>query len=307
MKILLTGGTGLIGKALIPQLPQDTHIVVLTRDRYMAAMKFDPYVKLVESLEEVDFNEIDCVINLAGEPIADKRWSHRQKQILKHSRWHLTKELVKRIKKAASPPKLLISGSAIGYYGRQSATGITESFSDVNQEFTHELCEKWESIAMEAQSEQTRVVTLRTGIVLSAQGGALSKMLPAFRMGVGGKLASGEQAMSWIHIQDMVNAIQFLMENESAVGPFNLTAPEPVTNAAFSAALAKTLGRPCALVTPAFVLKGLFGEMSDLLIHGQHVVPDKLIKLGFEFRYPQLEAAFADILNPKHIQKRAAA
>ncbi len=302
MKILITGGTGLIGQALIPALIKSgNEIVLLTRDKKNVAHCFEKPLPalsaVVESLDSVEFNEIDAVINLAGEPIVNKRWSVNQKKQLCDSRWQLTRQLVEKIKQANVPPKVFISGSAIGIYGRQSQQSIDESFVEFAPEFTHTLCAEWENIAQDAATEYTRVALLRTGIVLTPKGGALAKMLPAFRMGAGGPIGSGQQVMSWIHIEDMIRAILFVLDHEAISGPVNMTAPGAVPNEVFSHTLASTLHRPCLFRVPAVVLKLAMGEMADLLIHGQSVFPGKLKEAGFNFHFPLLPEALADLLK----------
>lgn len=302
MHILITGGTGLIGQSLIPELVKKGHqVVLLSRNKNTALDKFSrptPHLEgIVEDLDKVNFNQLDAVINLAGEPIVNKRWTDRQKQALCDSRWQLTRQLVDKIKAASTPPSVFISGSAIGIYGRQNPEPIDESFTGFYPEFSHMLCQEWEKIAMQASSNKTRVCLSRTGIVLSAEGGALAKMLPAFRFGLGGPIGSGKQMMSWVHIEDMVNLLIYLLENETLFGPFNATAPNPVSNETFSKTLANTLHRPCLFRVPETVLKLAMGEMSDLLIYGQAVVPRKLLDAGFKFRYPELDSALGSLLE----------
>lgn len=302
MHILITGGTGLIGQSLIPVLlKKNYHVVLLTRHKETALKIFPTlaaqFEGIVEDLQQVNFDRLDAVINLAGEPIVNKRWSLKQKQKLCESRWQLTRQLVDRINAAQTPPSVFVSGSAVGIYGRQGAKVIDESFKDFYPEFSHTLCHEWEKIACQAESEKTRVCLSRTGIVLAPHGGALEKMLPAFRFGLGGPIASGEQVMSWIHIDDMVNLLVFLLENDTLFGAFNATAPNPVTNQEFSKTLAKTLHRPCLFRVPETVMKLAMGEMSDLLVHGQSVIPRKLMEAGFQFRYPELTGALEAVLQ----------
>jgi len=244
------------------------------------------------------------VINLAGEAIADKRWTSKQKNKICQSRWKITTTIVKLIKQAKNPPSLLISGSAIGFYGRQTNResqyqAIDETFTKVRKEFTHDVCQQWEEIATQAVSAKTRVALLRTGIVLADidQGGALAKMYLPFKLGVGGKVSTGEQIMSWIHIEDMVNAIVFIIKNSEIDGAINMTAPMPVSNAVFSQTLARQLHRPCVFTTPAWVFKLLLGEMSDLLVYGQKVVPEKLLTAGFVFQHKTIEEALENLIN----------
>ena len=301
MKILVTGGTGLIGQALILELIKSDHkIVLLTRDKDRSKHCFAPplphFDSIIESLDDIDFNTLDAVVNLAGEAIVNKRWSKKQKQILCESRWQLTAKIVDKINAADNPPHTFISGSAIGVYGCQGDRHIDEDFHEFYPEFSSTLCQEWESIALKAQSDKTRVCLLRTGIVLDQKGGALAKMLPAFRLGLGGPIGNGQQAMSWIHIQDMVNLIVFLLVNTNLNGAINATAPNSVTNGVFSKALANALHKPCIFKVPAWVLKLAMGEMSDLLIYGQHVYPKKLLDAGFKFRHAELNESLKSLL-----------
>jgi uncharacterized protein (TIGR01777 family) len=297
MNILITGGTGLIGRALCRSLELHHSLTVLTRNLHEVSPLISPYVVLIDTLESVDFNKIDVVINLAGEPIANKRWSKLQKSRIEQSRWVLTQELAVAIEAADTPPSLFISGSAIGYYGKQTVVNIDEDFTDFTDEFSHQLCQRWEQIAQGAASPATRVVVVRTGIVLSHLGGALAKMLPAFRLGLGGPVASGEQVMSWIHIDDMVRLIQFLISNQGLSGVINAVAPKPVSNQVFSQTLADVLGKPCVMRVPKLVLRMMLGEMSELITSGQHVIPLKLQQAGFSFKYQSLESALQDIIK----------
>ncbi|MEQ3515590.1 TIGR01777 family oxidoreductase [Pseudoalteromonas sp. BZB3] len=298
MKILITGATGLIGSALCKLLANKHELIALTRNINKAKNTLPNSIDVLDNLEDLNFDDLDAVINLAGEPIADKRWSAQQKQRIFQSRLGITEQIVTKINASDAPPKVFISGSAIGFYGRQPAENvITESYSSTYPEFSHQLCKQWEELALQAQSPDVRVCLLRTGIVLSKQGGALDKMLPPFKLGLGGKMASGKQMMSWIHIDDMINAIVFLLDEPNAHGAFNLTAPEPVSNTNFTQILAKTLNRPALFPMPEFVLKLLFGEMSDLLIYGQNVIPEKLEQQGFKFKFETLDTALNEVLN----------
>ena len=297
MHIFITGGTGLIGRHLIPALLRDasTKITVLTRDTTKAKASLPDNVALVTSLDDtLDFDDVDAVINLAGEPIADKRWNETQKTRICESRWQITQQLTDKINAAAQPPATFISGSAIGYYGRQGDKLVTEAFTEVHHEFTHTVCEEWERIALQA-SQKTRVCLLRTGVVLSGDGGALSKMRLPFSLGFGGRIGDGNQYMSWIHINDMIAAILFLLEHKNCEGAYNLTAPTPVTNSEFVKAYAASLGRPAIFPMPALALKLLMGEAADLLLTGQRVVPQKLQDAGFQFTFSDIGSAFADI------------
>ncbi len=301
MNFLITGATGLIGKKLTKALLKqtDSNITVLTRNRAKATSLFKEKVAVIDKLSLTIIEQQDVIINLAGEPIADKRWSPSQKKKICQSRWQITQDLLGFINQAKKPPKVFISGSAIGIYGRQNQQIIDEGFVDYHQEFSHTICQQWEAIALKAQSPATRVALLRTGIVLSTQGGALAKMLLPFKLGLGGKMASGEQRMSWVHIDDMVAAIIYIINNQQLIGAINITAPEPVSNQVFSSILAKTLSRPCIFSTPTFMLKLLFGEMADLLIYGQNVVPKKLRDSGFRFEYEKLSKALESLIKTR--------
>lgn len=292
MNILITGGTGLVGSAFIQRYGDEYSITVLSRHPERARKKLGPTVTVIASLGELEnLNHFDAVINLAGEPIADKRWTAAQRERIEKSRWHITDALVGLFEASESPPHTFLSGSAIGYYGRQGETPVTETNNTPNDEFSHRLCKYWEDIALRAKSDNTRVCLLRTGIVLARQGGALKKMLPPFRFGLGGPMGSGKQMMSWIHINDMTAAIQFLLQQRDCHGPYNLTAPNPVNNATFSKTLGKVLHRPTFFKVPAFVLRLGFGEMSDLLLTGQAVIPERLQQAGFTFEFEDLHPA----------------
>jgi hypothetical protein len=291
MRILLTGATGLIGSALVGLWQQYHQITVLTRFVHKAQQKLDSGVTMVTSLTEVDFNQIDVVVNLAGEPIANKRWTESQKQRICQSRWQLTEQLVGFIQQATTPPHTLINASAVGFYGRQSGESIDESYQSYYPEFSHDICARWENLANRAKSAATRVCIMRIGIVLAPKGGALAKMLPPFKLGLGGRIGNGEQYMSWIHLDDLTAAFDFLLNHPELDGVFNGTSPMAVPNKQWTKLLAERLGRPALLPMPALVVKLLFGEMSDLLLFGQNVYPKRLLDAGFQFKYNQLRAA----------------
>lgn len=300
MKLLITGGTGLIGSALVARLQERYEITVTSRSPSKAQQQLGAGVKVVKGLAEIaDIGAFHGVINLQGEGIADKRWSAAQKQRLQESRWQVTAELAQRIAAAEQPPKVLISGSAIGYYGAQGDEVMTEDKQvDLPDDFAHQLCAKWEELALQAQSASTRVCVLRTGVVLASDASALQKMLPPYLLGLGGPLGHGRQYFSWIHLQDMVRLIEFLLETPDAQGIYNATAPEPVRQQEFSACLAKTLRKSHFMRVPAWVMKFALGEMSQMLLTGQRVVPARLQQQGFNFEFPQLAAALRDCLLP---------
>lgn len=296
MKILMTGGTGLIGSHFIKRYSQYRY-TVLTRSPDKARSLLPDDVALIDSLDTLaNLNDFDAVINLAGEPIIGRRWGDQQKQRMCHSRWDLTEKIVELIKASEQSPKVFLSGSAVGIYGDGGTRTISESESIEVVDFPTKLCQKWENIARQGASETTRVALLRTGIVLSTQGGALEKMLPAFRLNVGGKLGDGEQFMAWVHIDDMVGAIDYLLKNDACTEAFNMCAPEPVSNAEFTSTLANALNRVAIFTVPKFALKLALGEASQLLLDSQRVVPQRLQEAGYEFKYPQLREALKDIV-----------
>ncbi|WP_368165005.1 TIGR01777 family oxidoreductase [Aeromonas sp. R6-2] len=298
MKILITGGTGFIGRKLVAQLKQLHDLVILSRDRPRAWQRLGHDVEIIDNLDRLDnLDGFDAVINLAGEPIAEGRWSEERKQLLCDSRWLLTEQLVDLIQLSEAPPRVLINASAVGWYGRQGPEPVDESCQQPHDEFTHRLCQRWESLALQARSKQTRVCVLRIGIVLGKEGGALAKMLTPYKLGLGGPLGSGEQMMSWVHQQDLVRAILFLLEHEECQGIYNGTAPQPVSNRTFSKALASALHRPHLLMVPAPLLRLAMGEASDLLLTGQAVLPTRLQEAGFHFSHPELAPALTDLFT----------
>ncbi|QIK59962.1 TIGR01777 family protein [Dysgonomonas sp. HDW5A] len=298
MKIFITGGTGLVGSHLISRLLQEDHtITVLSRNIEKAQAILGNNLEFCDSLEKLtSLDEYDAVINLAGEPIAGKRWTELQKQRLCQSRWQITKKLTQLIKSGENPPQIFISGSAIGYYGNKEDVIITED-TEPHEEFTNKLCKAWEAFAMEAESSKTRVCLLRTGIVLSSKGGMLAKILPIFKLGLGGTMGSGKQYISWIHIEDMVGIINFLLTAPHIKGAVNMTSPSPVTNKEFSKTLAKVLKRPCIFNVPSVIISLFMGEASTLLLDGQCAIPKKLELNKYQFRYKDIQSALVNILR----------
>ena len=297
---LLTGGTGLIGSAITRKLLGNGHqLIILSRDPGKVHRIFGEQVTAIDDLQQIPAaQQIDTVINLAGAPIASKRWSDKQKQILRNSRIVLTEQLVSWFHQRSQKPSALISGSAVGWYGDQQAELITEH-SDYRDDFAHRLCEDWEQAALQAKPLGMRVAIVRTGLVIAKDGGFLAKMLLPFKLGLGGPIADGRQYMPWIHIDDIRDLFIFLAEHESASGVFNGTAPTPVSNQLFTQVLAAALNRPAFFRVPACVLKATLGEMASLLLGGQRAIPEKALTAGFHFQYTELRPALDAVLSQK--------
>ena len=298
MNILMTGGTGLIGRELCKALLAQGHqLTVLSRQPEKVPMLCGKAIHAMASLDDWQSNQFfDAVINLAGAPIADATWSDKRKTVLRNSRIALTEGLVQRIAAAEHKPSVLLSGSAVGYYGSQGDTELDED-ALVGQDFAAQLCLDWEKAALSAERTGVRVCLLRTGLVLSEQGGILARMLMPFRLALGARMGDGRQWMSWVHRDDYVAMVLRLLHDTQLRGPFNMTAPNPVTNSEFTRRLALSLGQPAVFVAPASMLKWLMGERAVLLIEGQRVLPVKMQTAGFEFSHPDLSGAFAALLG----------
>ncbi len=295
---LLTGGTGLIGRAISEKLLENGHdVIILSRDTDKVGSLFNGKVTAINDLQKIPSGrQIDIVINLAGAPIADKRWTEKQKQTLRESRIGLTQQMVDWLRQRSLKPDALISGSAVGWYGDQQTDIVTEH-SDYHDDFAHQLCEDWEQAALAATDMGIRVAIVRTGLVVAGSGGFLSKMLLPFKLGLGGPIADGQQYMPWIHLVDIRDLFLFLADNNSANGVFNGTAPNPVTNNEFTKTFASTLNRPAIFRVPACVLKTAMGEMATLLLGGQRAIPEKALETGFAFKYTELRPALEAALN----------
>ncbi|MBE0470116.1 MAG: TIGR01777 family protein [Methyloprofundus sp.] len=298
MNILMTGGTGFIGRALIKSLLDKEHkITVLSRTPEKVYTLFADSVIALSDLQKITAaDHFDIIINLAGAPIFDQRWTAERKKIIRDSRIKLTEQLVRTIATMPQKPALLISGSAIGYYGDQGDSELTEQ-SNSRPDFSQQLCADWEQAALQAEKYGVRVCLIRTGLVLGANGGILQRMLLPFKLGLGGRLGNGRQWMSWIHLHDWIAIAQAMITNQQMRGAYNATAINPVTNQEFSKALGKILNRPACLPLPAFVLQALLGEMSALVLGSQKVVPERLVKQGFEFQFSHLQHALTDIVK----------
>lgn len=296
MRILITGGTGLIGRHLCKSLLAAGHeLTVLSRKPDTVSAKCGNAVKPMAALGEwTPEMTFEAVINLAGEPIVDERWTGRRKQMLRDSRIALTEALVQRIAAAERKPQVLLSASAIGYYGARDDERLSED-SGAGNDFPAQLCLDWEAAALEAEKYGVRVCLLRSGLVLSRDGGLLGRMLPPFKLGLGARVGDGRQWMSWVHIEDHISMQLRLLQDDQLSGAYNLTAPTPVTNREFTAELAAVLHRPAPFVAPASLLKLSLGEAASLLLEGQRVLPARMQAAGQVFRFPTLKAALQDL------------
>ncbi len=298
MRIVIAGGTGFLGSPLADALAAGgADVVVLTRSAGRGAGRHRAVVwnpdGTVGSWADV-VNGAAAVVNLAGESIAGARWTAARKQSILDSRIRATRSLVAAMLRAPAPPPVFLSGSAVGYYGSRGDELLNEAASP-GSDFLARVCVEWEREAS-AAAERTRVVALRTGLVLAKDGGALREMLLPFRLGIGGPVGSGRQYWPWIHRDDWVALVAWIIANTSVAGAVNMTAPAPVPNREFAAALGRAMHRPSFMPAPAFALQLLFGEMADaLLLSGQRAVPDKAERGGFRFRYRLLDQALAAI------------
>jgi len=297
MKILITGGTGFIGRTLCHRLLDSGHeLIVLSRRPEQVTKLCGESVTAVSDLEDLSAEEsINAIINLSGEGIADRLWTKKRKQKLLDSRINITRQLISYVASARQKPAVMISGSAVGYYGKNGESEADET-PDNPDDFAQQLCKQWEATAEAVKQYGVRLCILRTGLVIGRDGGFVKRMLLPFKLGLGGRLGDGQQWMSWIHKEDLITIIETLLSTAELEGIFNATAPQPVTNAEFSACLAKNLHRPAIFPVPAVVLKLLLGEMSGLLLGGQKVLPERLVEQEFPFQYESLDSALKAIL-----------
>lgn len=302
---MIAGATGLVGRALVSKLARERQeLVVLARDAQRARGVLGGPCEVIQwdggaPLSPPTFEGVEAVVNLAGEPIAEGRWTQERKGRIRDSRVFSTRRLVEAIAKLPRErrPRALVSASAVGIYGGlESAAPVGESAA-AGQGFLAEVCRDWESEALRAEKLGLRVVCARIGVVLSRQGGALAKMLPLFRSGLGGVVGAGSQYMSWVHIDDLTKLLLFAVGDERMSGAFNATAPDPVTNAIFARELARVLGRRAAFAVPAAALRIALGEQANVVLEGQRVLPEKALGLGFEFAFPELTVALHDLLS----------
>jgi uncharacterized protein len=293
MKVAITGATGFVGSKLVEKLlAQGDQVLVLTRNASNAQSKF-PQAEVVQyrPLENGDWQQAidgcDAVVNLAGEPIAEKKWTNEQKKIILDSREVGTQKIVAAIEQAHKKPQVLVNASAIGYYGVSETTTFDET-SPAGNDFLAEICQKWEAAA---QKTSVRSVILRFGIVLGNGGGALAKMLPVFKMFMGGPIGSGNQWFSWVYVDDLVTMILMALQDSSMSGTFNATAPQPVRMKEFCLQLGAVMTRPSWMPVPGFVLETMLGEGATVVLDGQQVLPKALLDRGFAFQYSELPVA----------------
>jgi uncharacterized protein (TIGR01777 family) len=294
VRILVTGGTGFIGKKLTEFLWKNgNEIIILSRRQHTNKNQY----KYITSLNEIKKDQIiDVIINLAGAPI-DKIWTANYKKLLIDSRVNTSKKIIQLMDFLDQKPGLLISASAIGYYGNQGSAIVDES-SEPIEGFTNSLCAAWENEALKAKDYGVRVCITRLGVVLGKNNGALKKILPPFKMYLGGKIGSGDQYFSWVHLDDVISVFNFLIQNQNQQGIYNLTAPIPVTNNVFTKVLGELLRKPTIFSVPSIVIKLLFREMGEnLLLNGSRVIPGKIMESEYNFHFRDIKSALYDILK----------
>jgi len=298
MKILITGSSGLIGSALVAHLRGQGHQVVrLVRRAVAPGEDTAVWNPAAGKLETSALEQAGAVVHLAGESINALRWTDERKERMRRSRVSGTRLLSESLSQLAAPPRVLVSASAVGFYGSRGEEILTEE-SPSGSGFLSDVCREWEAAAEPARQKGIRVVNLRIGMVLSAKGGALPAMLPAFKAGVGGKLGDGRQFVSWIAIDDLTRAISHAVTTDSLSGPVNAVSPNPVRNVEMTKALGKVLRRPTFLSMPAFAVRLIFGEMGDaLLLASQRVEPRRLLEAGFTFQFPDFETSLRHLLG----------
>jgi uncharacterized protein len=296
MKYLITGGTGFIGSYYIKNLHGDNNEIIILSRRVKPKSGVDN-AKYIKSLDELNGNEkIDVIINLAGSSI-NKRWSEKVKRDIIFSRVSATKDLIRLLQRLTFKPKVLISASAVGYYGPQGENELFEN-SDPVKCFTHDVCLSWEQEAYKASQYVNRLCIIRLGVVLGFSGGAIKDMYLPFKFGLGGRIGNGEQIFSWIHVKDVVNGMSYLVNNSNCCGIYNFTSPNPITNKGFASAMGECLHKPTLISMPSFLIRILFGEMGEeLLLKGQKVIPRRLQNEGFKYEYPEIKSALKEIFN----------
>ncbi len=294
MKVLIAGATGFVGARLVLRLlERNDQVLVLTRDpakvKAGTPLSWDAFIQAPPA-------EVDAVVNLSGENLFARRWNSEFKELIRNSRVEATRRLVAAVGTGEFRPKTLVNASAIGIYGPHGDETLAEDAS-AGSDFLSGVCRDWEAEARTGEEKGMRVVLLRISVVLGRDGGALRQMLPPFKMFAGGPVGSGAQWFSWIHIDDLVGLILLALDHPQVTGPLNATAPDPRTNREFSAALGRALGRPSWLPMPGFALRLLVGEVAEIILAGQRVLPKRAQELGFVFRFPTVDAALADLVN----------
>lgn len=303
MRVIIAGGTGLIGRALSEYLIKGKHEVLVLSRSPQKARDMPSGVQLAEwdSATAAGWgnhvNSADALINLAGAGIADAPWSDKRKELIRNSRIEAGQAVMDAIERASQLPSVLIQASAVGYYGSTQKDEVITEDSPAGSDFLAEVCQDWEASTAGVEAAGVRRAIIRTGIVLSNKGGAWPKIQLPFKLFAGGPLGSGQQWYPWIHIVDEIRAILFILENEAASGAFNLSAPEPVTNKHMAKAIGEEMNRPAFLPAPGFVLRGVLGDMSTIVLDGQRAIPKRLTDLGFTYTYPNVEAAIQELIS----------
>ena len=301
MKVIITGGSGLIGRALSKQLAGKGHeVTILSRNPDRATglpvgVKVAPWDARSSHGWEHLAEGADAIINLAGANLADGRWTAARKREILESRLNAGRAVVEAVSKARQKPRVVVQASAVGYYGPRNEGEVTEE-SAAGNDFPARVCVEWEASTQAVEAMGVQRIVVRTGVVMSTEGGALPRMALPFKVFAGGPVGTGEQPFPWIHIEDEARAIIWLLER-GVSGTYNLAGPQPLSNKEFSSSLGRAMGRPSALPVPSFALKALFGEMSTILLDGQRATPHRLLTEGFEFRYRKAETALRDLLK----------
>ena len=307
MRIIITGGTGLIGQKLAKDFIDAGHeLIILTRNpnhpgNRSSGARYEAWDSKTSQGWGQLVNGTDVIINFAGENIAGTsffptRWTTKQRERIQKSRIQAGEAVVQAVRESENKPSLVIQASAIGYYGPQGELVLTET-SPAGNDFLAHTCEIWEKSTAEIDEMGVRRAVLRTGIYLSPEGGALARLLLPYKLFAGGPMGSGKQWYSWIHPDDLAGAVQFIIENDKAKGVFNLTAPHPLPNRDFGKALGREMHRPSWIPLPSFILRGLFGDVATVVVDGQRVIPKRLIDMGYTFKFPEIEVAFKELLS----------
>lgn len=302
MKIAIVGGSGFIGRNLAKALHRaGEEVIIFSRKNSLPQELMGlANIHLVSTSKPSakDLEGVDALVNLAGESVVGEKWSDKRKEALRTSRVDFTRSIVEELAKVKVKPKVFLQGSAIGFYGmHETGKPVFSEDAKSGEDFLAKLCVDWEEEANRVKEFGVRTVLIRTGIVLSPESGAMQQMLLPFKMFVGGPLGNGKQYMSWIHLADMIGAIQFLLANPKAEGAFNFTAPNPCSNEEFSTVLGKVMGRPSFMRVPSFPLIALYGEGAEVILKGQNVIPTKLTALNYQFQFPELKPALEDLLK----------